>query len=147
MEKTPDFDYARVPQDYAHCFNHQCPRADQCLRHLAGLHIPQGVSVVRCLAPSAWPADADRCAYYRTTRKVTLAWGVTNMAAGILPHLAVAICHDVRHLWPHTTYARIRHLERPITPDKQRKIERIFAYYAPGSRPKYDYVTEEYDFS
>ena len=146
MEKTPDFDYAKVPYDYIHCFNHQCPRAAECLRHLAGLNIPKDVQTVRCVSPSAWPTDAAKCPYYRTTKKVTLAWGVTNIASGILPHLAVAIRHDVRHLWPHTSYARIRHLERPITPDKQREIERIFAYYAPGSHPKYNYVTEEYDF-
>lgn len=146
MNQAADFDYTRVPYDYIHCFHHECPRAAECLRHLAGLNAPAHVQTVRCFNPSAWPADAARCPHYRPIKKVTLAWGVTNLTAGILPHLAIAIQKDVRRLWPHTSYARIRHLERPITPDKQKKIERIFAYYAPGSAPRYDRFSEEYDF-
>ena len=60
---------------------------------------------------------------------------------------AVSIRHAVRRLWPKTTYFRISHYERPITPDMQQKIARIFARYAPGVQPRYDYLTEEYDFS
>ena len=39
MEKTPDFDYTKVPNGYVHCFHHDCPRASECLRHLTGLNI------------------------------------------------------------------------------------------------------------
>lgn len=101
MEKTPDFDYTCIPHDYAHCFNHECPRADQCLRHFVGLNVPKDMSVVRCLTSSVWSADAALCIYYRTMKKVTPAWGITNIVTGILPHLAVAIRHDIRHLWLH----------------------------------------------
>lgn len=146
MNQPTDFDYTRVPYDYAHCFRHDCPRADTCLRHLAALHAPADVKTVQCINPAAWPADSDPCPYHRPTKKITLAWGVTHLTTGILPHLAVAIERDVRHLWPHTTYARIRHRERPITPDKQEQIRRIFAYYAPGSTPTYDRITQEYEF-
>ena len=80
MEKKSDFDYAKVPYDYAHCFNHDCPRAAECLRHLTGLNIPKDVPLVRCVSPSVWPTDADKCPHYRTTKKITLAWGVSHMA-------------------------------------------------------------------
>lgn len=146
MENTPNFDYSRVPYDYDHCFNHQCPRAGECLRHLAGVNIPRDVRSVRCVSPSVWPEGDASCPYFRSIKKIKLAWGVTNLTKGIPSHLATAIRRDVRYLWPHTSYARIRHLERPIRPDTQKRIERIFAYYAPGSHPKYDRVTEEYDF-
>ena len=141
MENTPDFDYTRVPHDYAHCFNHDCPRAAECLRHLTGLNIPKDVPLVRCVSPSVWPTDADKCPHYRTTKKITL------MAEEAPYKQAVTIRHAVRRLWPKTTYFRISHYERPITPDMQQKIARIFARYAPGVQPRYDYLTEEYDFS
>ena len=146
MEKTPDFDYAKVPYDYVHCFHHQCPRAAECLRHLAGLNIPADVPTVRCVSPSAWPEDAAKCPHYRTTQKVTLAWGASHMAEEVPYKQAVAIRHAVRRLWPKTTYFRINHHERPITPDMQRKIDRIFARLAPEAHPRYDCLTEEYDF-
>ena len=51
MEKTPDFDYTKVPNGYVH--------ASECLRHLTGLNIPADVQTVRCVSPSAWPTAAD----------------------------------------------------------------------------------------
>ena len=70
MQQEQPFDYTRVPHDYAHCFNHGCPRAAECLRHLTGLHIPKDVPLVRCVSPSVWPTDADKCPHYRTTKKI-----------------------------------------------------------------------------
>ena len=72
MQQEQPFDYTRVPHDYAHCFNHDCPRAAECLRHLTGLNIPKDVPLVRCVSPSVWPTDADKCPHYRTTKKITL---------------------------------------------------------------------------
>lgn len=146
-DTPPPFDYSQVPHDYALCFHHQCPRAAECLRHLAALHAPASECVVRCVNPHAWPADTAACPLFRSMRKVTLAWGVTHLTDGIVSHLATPIMHDVRHLWPHTTYSRVRRLERPIRPDMQERIRRIFAYYVPGHSPKYDRLTEEYDFT
>ena len=102
---------------------------------------------MRCVSPSVWPTDADKCPHYRTTKKITLAWGASHMAEEAPYKQAVTIRHAVRRLWPKTTYFRISHYERPITPDMQQKIARIFARYAPGVQPRYDYLTEEYDFS
>ena len=73
MEKKSDFDYAKVPYDYAHCFNHDCPRAAECLRHLTGLNIPKDVPLVRCVSPSVWPQD------------------------DLLPHQPLRTAHHARH--------------------------------------------------
>lgn len=146
MPQEETFDYARVPYDYTHCFNHDCPRAAECLRHLAGQHIPPSVRTVRCVSPSAWPAGDGACDSYQVAHKVTLAWGLSRLTQGVPYPQDKAIQRAVRQLWPHSSYARIRHLERPIQPDMQRKIESIFALYAPGARPTYESLTETYDF-
>ena len=146
MPQDPTFDYTKVPSDYIHCFNHQCPRAAQCLRHLTGLNVPANVPIVRCLNPAAWPGEGKQCAYYCTTQKVTLAWGIKHLAEDVPYQQAIAIRRAVRRLWPHTSYARMQHHERPILPERQEEIERIFAKYAPGKHATYDYLTEEYDF-
>ena len=124
MQQEQPFDYTRVPHDYAHCFNHDCPRAAECLRHLTGLHIPKDVPLVRCVSPSVWPTDADKCPHYRTTKKI----------------------RSVRRLWAHTSYQRMARYERPITPELQQKIVRILARKGITTPPRYDYITEEYDF-
>ena len=147
MEKAPDFDYTKVPNGYVHCFHHDCPRASECLRHLTGLNIPADVQTVRCVSPSAWPTAADKCPHYRSVQKVTLAWGTSHMAEEVPYKQAIAIRRAIRRLWPKTTFFRISHHERPITPDMQEMIARIFARKAPDAQPRYDYLTEEYDFS
>ena len=60
MQQEQPFDYTRVPHDYAHCFNHDCPRAAECLRHLTGLHIPKDVPLVRCRTPTSARTTAPR---------------------------------------------------------------------------------------
>ena len=138
--------YELAPSGYSLCLRPECASAHSCLRHLAGLNIPADVPTVRCVSPSAWPEDAAKCPHYRTTQKVTLAWGASHMAEEVPYKQAVAIRNAVRRLWPKTTYFRISHHERPITPDMQRKIDRIFARLAPEAHPRYDCLTEEYDF-
>lgn len=146
MENTPDFDYTKVPYDYAHCFNHDCPRRDECLRHLTGLHIPKDVPLVRCVSPSVWPTDADKCPHYRTTKKITLAWGLKHLLDDLPYNIALDVNRSVRRLWAHTSYQRMARYERPITPELQQKIVRILARKGITTPPRYDYITEEYDF-
>ena len=146
MEQEKTFDYTKVPHDYMHCFNHQCPRAGQCLRHLTGLNIPKDVQRVQCLSPSAWPTDADRCPHYRTTQKVTFAWGVKHLLDDLPYPTALSVNRSVRRLWPRTSYQRMARYERPITPQQQAQIVRILARHGITTPPRYDYTTEEYDF-
>lgn len=146
MQQEQPFDYTKVPHDYVHCFNHDCPRAAECLRHLTGLHIPKDVQTVQCVSPSAWPKDASKCIHYRTTRKVTLAWGVKHLLDDMPYTTALDVNRSVRLLWPRTSYQRMARHERPIQPDKQEKIVRILARHGITTPPRYDYTTEEYDF-
>lgn len=146
MQEKQSFDYTKVPHGYVHCFIDSCPRAGECLRRLTARNAPATVETVRCVNPAAVPADKARCPYYRTTRKITLAWGLKHLLDDLPYNTAVSVNRDVRRLWAHTSYQRMARYERPITPELQQKIVRILARKGITTPPRYDYITEEYDF-
>ena len=147
MQEKQSFDYTKVPHGYVHCFIDSCPRAGECLRRLTARNAPATVETVRCVNPAAVPADKARCPYYRTTQKITLAWGVKHLLDDLPYNTALSVNHDIRRLWAHTSYQRMARYERPITPDLQKQIVRILTRHGITAPPQYDYTTEEYDFT
>ena len=107
MQEKQSFDYTKVPHGYVHCFIDSCPRAGECLRRLTARNAPATVETVRCVNPAAVPADKARCPYYRTTRKITLAWGLKHLLDDLPYNTAVSVNRDVRRLWAHTSYQRM----------------------------------------
>lgn len=141
-----DFDYQSVPFNYIHCFNENCPRKDECLRHLTGLCAPKNISTIKTFNPAAYPADTDNCPYFRSARKIRLAWGISTMFDNIPYRTAVLLQSAIHQLYPKTTYYRIAHQERPLSPKEQEDIAHIFAQNGIKTPPQYDRYTEGYDW-
>lgn len=74
-----DFNYELVPPHYIHCFNHECTRRKECLRHKAAEHCTSLHSVIRIVNPAAVPGNSDECAYFHPVRKIRMAWGVGHL--------------------------------------------------------------------
>ena len=141
-----DFNYQAVPLNYLHCFHAACPRKDECLRHLAALHAPKSVPTLKTLNPAAYPKNVDTCAYFRSNRKVKLAWGITALFDKIPYATAIALKDSLHSIYPKTTYYRIVHQERPLLPAEQAQIARIFAQKGVNEPLAFDRYTEGYDW-
>lgn len=141
-----DFDYQSVPLRYLHCFNATCPRKDECLRYLTAIHAPKSTPVVMTLNPAAYPKNADTCDYFRSSRKLRLAWGITALFDKIPYATAVALKGSLHQLYSKSTYYRIVHQERPLLPAEQAEIARIFALKGVNEPLEFDRYTEGYDW-
>lgn len=70
-----DFDYQAVPYDYIHCFNQDCPRSENCLRHLAAMHAPKTTPYIATVNPAAYPEDSIQCPHFRSAMDLMLCLG------------------------------------------------------------------------
>ena len=92
-----NFNYQSVPFHYLHCLNPSCARSASCLRHLAAQHVPAEVTHIMAVNPANYPAEADRCAYFRSTEKQRYAWGISSLFDNIPYKKAVATTENCRH--------------------------------------------------
>ena len=69
-----NFDYESVPYEYAHCFNSQCTRSQKCLHHLVAENSTSQYPTLRVINPNCIPVDTAQCPYFKSTRKLHMAW-------------------------------------------------------------------------
>lgn len=74
-----NFDYESVPYEYAHCFNSQCTRSQKCLHHLVAENSTSQYPTLRVINPNCIPVDTAQCPYFKSTRKLHMAWGVKRL--------------------------------------------------------------------
>lgn len=141
-----NFDYTRVPFHYVHCLNQDCPRGGSCLRRLVALHIPKEVPAVMTVNPTLYPKDANRCRYFRSSEKRRYAWGISTLFDDIPYKQALMLKREIRDVYPKTTYYRILHQERPLSPEEQAGIAHIFTKNGVATAPAFNRYTEEYDW-
>ena len=72
-----NFDYESVPYEYAHCFNSQCTRSQKCLHHLVAENSTSQYPTLRVINPNCIPVDTAQCPYFKSTRKLHMAWEKT----------------------------------------------------------------------
>ena len=141
MEK--ELDYKCVPDTYAHCFNTNCPRADECLRQLAARHVTAVRPTLRAVNPAVW---AD-CGLFQPIRLVQEAWGLRN-ALDRLPHKeAVTVKKRLNHLYTRPTLSRIMNHQRSIPPAEQAALLKLFAAAGVPADQVFDRVQLSYDWT
>ena len=76
-----NFDFDCVPSGYTLCFNDSCPLSQQCLRHLAGKHVPDHLTKGMSVYPNAY-ADGQ-CDHFKQIRVVRAARGFGDILAKV----------------------------------------------------------------
>ena len=79
MAKT--FTFRDVPTDYRLCFNDNCPKHEDCIRYLAGQHLPATLMSGPAVYPNA--VSDDICPFFKQTRVIHGAWGFRNLYKGV----------------------------------------------------------------
>lgn len=147
MSNTSNNNYITTPTFYLHCLRSECPRADKCLRRLAGKQVSPEIPVIHCVNPSAHPAGTDSCPYFQPIRTIRLAWGIAHIGNNLPYEQAVGIKRALHRCFSKITYHRISHHERPLTPAEQAEIENILRRNGVSQPVEYDYYTTEYDWN
>ena len=144
-----DFDYTRLPAYYALCPLSACPRAAECLRQCLYEGLTPDVTDFRCLNLRALPsADGTDCPHFHPAVKVRFAWGLMGVLSQLeqLPYgqardAKAAVCG----VFGRRTFYRARRGDRPISPDEQACIRRIFQHFGLTEDPQFDRYEYRYD--
>lgn len=145
----PDFDYTLLPDTYVLCLHDACPRAQECLRHAIAEGVPATHTSIRVLSPAAARRmAAEECTYFRPIRKVRYARGIENVLKQLeqLPYRQARMARDaVYGFFGRNMFYRIRHSERFIFPEEQKRIAALFRRVGLAEEPQFDEYVERYD--
>lgn len=141
-----NFDFQFVPSPYALCFNSSCPLSQQCLRFLAGSHVPDNLTWGTSIYPNAY-ADG-KCDHFKQTRIVRAAKGFGDILANVRRSDYRAMRHRLQKcLGTGGTFYRYRNGEKLIMPEQQEAIRQIFRSYGYDDNVKFNAYVTVYDFT
>ncbi len=135
----------KIPTDYMLCQNEACPQKEHCLRHLCLEWISSECFSIRALNPKCYPAG-KKCTFFRTDKKISLAWGIKNLLSELPYDSAKEIKKTLLAMFGRTKYYQFYREEKPLLPAEQKIIKRVFLKCGVKSEPVYSRFTEEYDW-
>lgn len=141
------FDYTKVPCDFVHCLNGQCPRAKECLRHLTAQHIPNDRTTINIVTPAHASAQGKECSFFLSTKTQKYAQGLKHIYNQLPYGKAIVIKQQIIGHFGKTMYYRLWREERLITPAQQKYIVRVFQSKGIEEAPMFDKFIEQYAFS
>ncbi len=141
-----DFDYNQVPKNYLHCLYTQCSRSKECLRFRVASRVPPDVEVISVVNRTYVAGKEEKCPYFRHTRLVCFALGITRIFDN-LPHTqALKINRILYNYFQRNMYYRIRNKQRLISPEEQSFIREVFRKEGISEEPVFDEYKYEYDW-
>ena len=119
------FSFREVPTGYQLCFNGQCSKRDDCIRFLAGLHVPATLMSGPAVYPNALTDNI--CPYFKQTRVIHGAWGFRNLYKDVAKTDAQILKAKVINYLggPVASYGYM-HGDKLLTPEQQDCIQGFF---------------------
>ena len=140
------FSFKEVPEGYYLCFNEACELHSECIRFLAGEHVPAVVMGGPCVYPNA--NKDGHCPYFKETRIIHGAWGFRNLFKGIPYKDAQSLKARVtNYLGGPVEAHKYQFGEEVLTPEQQRDIKKMFEEMGYTNDLVFDGFTFVYDFS
>lgn len=137
--------YSIAPDDWAICFQHDCPRADRCLRHAVALLAPADLTHHDTVLPAA--REGSDCRMFATSEPQRIARGMRSTLPRTYSGKTTAIRKDLYEVFGSTAmYYRYRDGRYDITPEQQSRIEAVFRKHGIGGEPEYDSTALVYYF-
>ena len=140
-------DFNNIPENWVLCQNGQCPKAEQCLRHLACLQAPASVKRWKCLLPNA--TNEEQCEFFQIAEKASMARGLNNIYRAIDSKKVRSIIrlNLTSFFGSKGSYYRYKNGERVMNPQMQQQVSDIVHQYAPDAEVSFDETFEAYDFT
>ena len=134
----------KVPTNYTLCIKSDCPKAANCLRHVAVEMMPAEVERWQIVSPAYLAQMEGECPMYRSAEKVQYARGFVRMMSAMTVHQAHAFKGDIIAAFGMNMYYRMRRGERLITPTEQEAIYQMLEKQGLTTRPEFDAYVEDY---
>lgn len=142
-----EFNGQKIPTFYVFCANKSCPQAETCMRHRVLRQLPSTRETLSILNPNYADTITDNsCDLYAKFEKKKMAYGFRHMFDNLPLTIAKDIHSDLEFQLGHATFYRCKKGTRPMSPDKQALVKRIFEKHGITDEPQYDKIVEEYCF-
>ena len=147
MEETElKFDFRNVPKGWQLCFLSECPKKEECLRHLAASHLPES----RDWGPAIYPTmkiEENGCRFFTMGKPTNMAWGFNTLFSDVKSRHERQLRDSMKqYLGGHSNYYRYNNGERLLTAEQQEWIIRLFQRYGYTEGLTFDHFTLVYDF-
>lgn len=142
----PKLTLEQIPPTYSRCFLADCPLAETCLRHQAGLCLNADISQGFSVFPNA--RTETGCKHFQPIRLIRAAWGFDAIFAEVKSKDETILRNQIKdYLGDHSAYYRYHNGKRKLTPQQQEWIINLFRKYGYQDPLEFDHYTEIYDFS
>ena len=133
-----------VPTNYTLCIKGDCPKASNCLRHVAVAMMQADVQRWSIVSPAYLAQVEGECPLYRSAEKVQYARGFVRMMSAMTVQQAHTVKDSIIATFGMAMYYRMRKGTRLITPAEQETIYNLLEQQGITERPTFDACTEDY---
>lgn len=134
-----------VYHNMAYCFNHACPKANTCFRHIAAKMKKPDMKYGNTIFPDA--LQDGKCEFFIRPRIIKAAWGFHSLFDKVRHQDVDSVrCWTMGILGGKTSYYRYHRGEKLLTPEQQEAINELFEEKG-YSKPSFDHYKESIDFT
>ena len=116
-----------IPNNYTLCIKSDCPKAANCLRHVAVAMMPAEVQRWQIVSPAYLAQVEGECPYYRSTEKVRYARGFVRMIRSLPVNVSETVAQRLIARFGRNAYYDMRKGKRAIAPAEQEIILAVVA--------------------
>ena len=136
----------KVPNNYTLCLKNDCPKAANCLRHVAVAMMPAEVQKWSILSPAYLAQMESECPMYRSAEKVQYARGFVRMMRTLPVNVSEMVMHKLIARFGRNGYYDMRKGKRPIAPAEQEIIRTAVAECGAQQEVVFDSYEEGYQW-
>ena len=117
----------KVPTNYTLCIKGNCPKAANCLRHMAVAMMPAEVQRWSIVSPAYLAQMEGECPMYRSAEKVRYARGFVRMVRTLPVNISEMVMHKLIARFGRNGYYDMRKGKLAIAPAEQEIIRIVVA--------------------
>ena len=117
----------KVPTNYTLCIKGDCPKAANCLRHVAVAMMPAEVQRWSLVSPAYLAQMEGECPMYRSAEKVQYARGFVRMVRTLPVNISEMVMHKLIARFGRNGYYDMRKGKLAIAPAEQEIIRIVVA--------------------
>ena len=135
-----------MPKTFRLCVKADCPRAAECLHHVALSLVSPDEPTIPVINPAYLAATEGDCPAFHSATPVRYAQGFVKMLSNLTVAQANALRIRLESHFGHTLYFRLRSGKRLINPTEQAYIRQAMAELGINPLPDFDAYVEAYNW-
>ena len=135
-----------MPKTFRLCVKVDCPRAAECLHHVALSLVSLDEQTISVINPAYLAATEGDCPAFHSATPVRYAQGFVKMLSNLTVAQANALRIRLESHFGHTLYFRLRSGKRLVNPTEQSYIRQAMAELGINPLPDFDAYVEAYNW-